>query len=58
MSILPFVPPLATGREKRGLDIRGFLAGLALSSAIGAVLYIFLMTGWVSKAALFTHVSP
>jgi len=47
MSILPSVPPLATGREARGLDIRGFLAGLALSSAIGALLYICLMAGWV-----------
>jgi len=47
MSILPSVPPLAAGREARGLDIRGFLVGLALASAMGAVLYIFLMTGWV-----------
>jgi hypothetical protein len=35
---------LSPARETSSLDIRGFLAGVALSSAIGAVLYIFLMT--------------
>jgi hypothetical protein len=32
-------------RERRQFDIRGFMAGFALSWAIGAVLYIYLMAG-------------
>jgi hypothetical protein len=44
MQFLPAIALPAAGHEPRHLDIRGFLAGVALSSAIGAVLYIFLMT--------------
>jgi hypothetical protein len=44
MQPLQAILPSAAGQEPRHLDIRGFLAGFALSSAIGAVLYIFLMT--------------
>ena len=32
-------------RERRQFDVRGFLAGFALSWAIGAVLYIYLTAG-------------
>ena len=32
-------------RERRQFDFRGFMAGFALSWAIGAVLYIYLMAG-------------
>lgn len=39
---LPTAPALA---ERRGLDVRGFLAGFVLSWAIGAVLYVYLMAG-------------
>jgi hypothetical protein len=35
----------AVVRERRQLDIRGFMAGFALSWAIGAVLYIYLTAG-------------
>jgi hypothetical protein len=31
--------------ERRGLDVRGFLAGFALSWAFGVVLYLFLTAG-------------
>jgi hypothetical protein len=44
MQLLQTILPSAPAHEPSHLDIRGFLAGLALSSAIGAVLYIFLMT--------------
>ncbi|KAB2912087.1 MAG: hypothetical protein F9K29_20470 [Hyphomicrobiaceae bacterium] len=33
------------GTEKRPMDVRGFMAGFALSCAIGAMLYIYLMAG-------------
>jgi len=33
------------GQEPRRLDIRGFLAGVAVSAAIGAALYICLIAG-------------
>src|SRR5215831_15291469 len=35
----------AAGLEPRRLDIRGFLAGVAVSAAIGAALYICLVAG-------------
>ncbi len=35
----------AVAAEKRPMDVRGFMAGFALSCAIGAALYIFLMAG-------------
>src|SRR5215471_8848281 len=35
----------AAGQEPRRLDIRGFLAGVAVSAAIGAALYICLVAG-------------
>jgi hypothetical protein len=35
-------PPLP---ERRTFDVRGFLAGFALSWAIGAVLYVYLVSG-------------
>jgi hypothetical protein len=38
-------PPPVLPRERQPLDVRGFLAGFALSWAIGAVLYIYLMAG-------------
>ena len=47
----PVVPPLpggaahAAGEGPRRLDIRGFLAGVAVSAAIGAALYICLAAG-------------
>lgn len=44
MQLLQAILPPATAQEPGHLDIRGFLAGLVLASAIGAVLYIFLMT--------------
>ena len=43
MQLLQTLRP-SPAQEASSLDIRGFLAGVALSSAIGAVLYIFLMT--------------
>ena len=39
-ALRPRPPP-----ERRGLDVRGFLAGFALSWAFGAVLYLFLTVG-------------
>jgi hypothetical protein len=44
MPLLPSVLPPPVGQEPRRFDIRGFLVGFALSSVIGAVLYLFLMT--------------
>jgi len=41
---LPLVPRRAT-LERRGLDVRGFLAGFALSWAFGVVLYFFMTAG-------------
>jgi hypothetical protein len=38
-------PPRQFASERRGLDVRGFLAGFALSWAFGAVLYLFLTAG-------------
>ena len=35
----------ATGQERSYFDFRGFLAGFALSAAIGAALYMYLMAG-------------
>jgi hypothetical protein len=32
-------------RDTRQFDLRGFLAGFAVSCAIGALIYIYLMTG-------------
>ena len=32
-------------RERRQFDVRGFMAGFALSWAIGAALYIYLTAG-------------
>jgi hypothetical protein len=40
---LPLVPRRRASVERRGLDVRGFMAGFALSWAFGVVLY-FLMT--------------
>jgi hypothetical protein len=45
MPFLPAIPPFAADPERSHLDIRGFLAGFVLSSAIGAVLYIYLWAG-------------
>src|SRR5215467_12777161 len=42
---LPADSVYAAGQEPRRLDIRGFLAGVAVSAAIGAALYICLMAG-------------
>jgi len=39
---LQVIPPKFADRERGRFDIRGFLAGLALSWAIGAVLYVYL----------------
>jgi hypothetical protein len=38
-------PREATWRERRQFDVRGFMAGFALSWAIGAALYIYLTAG-------------
>jgi hypothetical protein len=44
--VTPILPgDLAHAVEPRRLDIRTFLAGFALSAAIGALLYIFLAAG-------------
>jgi hypothetical protein len=42
---LPLVPRRRASLERRGLDVRGFLAGFALSWAFGVVLYFFMMAG-------------
>jgi hypothetical protein len=42
---LPLVPPRRAALERRGLDVRGFLAGFALSWAFGVVLYFFMTAG-------------
>lgn len=39
------VPREAAWRERRQFDVRGFMAGFALSWAIGAALYIYLTAG-------------
>jgi len=44
MQLTPTISLSAAVQEPRHLDVRGFLAGVVLSSAIGALLYIFLMT--------------
>jgi hypothetical protein len=44
----PFSRPGARSapwRERRQFDVRGFMAGFALSWAIGAALYIYLTAG-------------
>jgi hypothetical protein len=38
-------PRATAGRDRRQFDFRGFMAGFALSWAIGAVLYIYLTAG-------------
>jgi hypothetical protein len=43
-AMLPALRPRPTP-ERRGLDVRGFLAGFALSWAFGVVLYLFLTAG-------------
>ena len=36
----------STGAARHApFDLRGFMAGLAVASAVGALLYIFLLTG-------------
>ena len=42
---LPLVPRRRASLERRGLDVRGFLAGFALSWAFGVVLYFFMTAG-------------
>jgi hypothetical protein len=42
---LPLVQPRRGLFERRGLDVRGFLAGFALSWAFGVVLYFFMTAG-------------
>ena len=42
---LPLVPPRRAALERRGLDVRGFLAGFALSWAFGVLLYFFMTAG-------------
>jgi hypothetical protein len=44
-SSLQLILRRAARRERGGLDIAGFLAGCALSTAIGAVLYFCLTAG-------------
>jgi hypothetical protein len=39
---LQVIPRELADRERGRFDVRGFLAGLALSWAIGAVLYVYL----------------
>ena len=43
--LLPASPLHPADRERGHFDIRGFLAGFVISSAIGAVLYIYLTAG-------------
>lgn len=43
-AMLPALRP-RPAPERRGLDVRGFLAGFALSWAVGVVLYLFLTAG-------------
>jgi hypothetical protein len=38
-------PPRVAAAERRHLDVRGFFAGVALSCAIGVVLYLFMTAG-------------
>ena len=40
----PSLLPAPVQRDTR-FDLRGFMAGLAVASAVGALLYIFLLTG-------------
>jgi hypothetical protein len=42
---LPLLQPRRALFERRGLDVRGFLAGFALSWAFGVVLYFFMTAG-------------
>lgn len=44
-AVLPEIKPPVPVREGRHFDMHGFFAGFALSWAIGAVLYIYLMAG-------------
>ena len=41
----PTLRPTPMPRDTRPFDLRGFMAGFAVASAIGALLYIYLMTG-------------
>jgi len=41
----PTLRPAPAPRDGRQFDLRGFMAGFAVASAIGAMLYIYLMTG-------------
>jgi hypothetical protein len=43
--MLPPPPRLRSAPERRGFDVRGFLAGFALSWAFGVVLYLFMTSG-------------
>jgi hypothetical protein len=42
---LPFLARRRLSPERRGLDVRGFMAGFALSWAFGVVLYFFMAAG-------------
>ena len=42
---LPFLARQRPSPERRGLDVRGFMAGFALSWAFGVVLYFFMTAG-------------
>src|SRR5262245_61614869 len=42
---LPLLPPPRAFFERRGLDVRGFMAGFALSWAFGVVLYFYMTAG-------------
>jgi hypothetical protein len=42
---LAFLARRRTSLERRGLDVRGFMAGFALSWAFGVVLYFFMTAG-------------
>lgn len=44
-AMLPPPPRLRSAPERRGFDVRGFLAGFALSWAFGVVLYLFMTSG-------------
>jgi hypothetical protein len=46
MSIASSLPlPVPQSAERGPLDVRGFLAGIALSWAIGVMLYLFMIAG-------------
>jgi hypothetical protein len=42
---LPLLQPPRAFFERRGLDVRGFMAGFALSWAFGVVLYFYMTAG-------------